>query len=51
MHPQHQVYLTQRRKLEDAERQLTTAWTPESCSYACRARLGNPPTFVLNIYW
>lgn len=31
-------------------RQLT-AWTPDTCYEACRQRLGNPPTFVINIYF
>lgn len=56
--PSTQLYLTRRRELAAAEgaaaspqghlhehRQLV-AWTPDTCYYACRQRLNNPPTCV-----
>ena len=54
-----QVYLGQRRLQEEetgkqpsviATHRELTVWTPDSCYFACAARLGNPPTFVINIY-
>ena len=54
-----QVYLARRRLQEEetdkqpsvitTHRELTV-WTPDTCYSACAARLGNPPTFVINIY-
>jgi hypothetical protein len=54
-----QIYLTRRRLQEEetdkqpaaitTHRELTV-WTPDTCYSACAARLGNPPTFVINIY-
>ena len=47
---------TQSRLAEKEEDVATTAsselevWTPNSCASACAARLGAPPTFVINIY-
>jgi len=35
----------------DHQRDLGTSWTPETCFVACAQRLGNPPSFVINIYY
>lgn len=32
------------------QRVLAAPWTPETCFAACAQRLGNPPSFVINIY-
>jgi hypothetical protein len=31
---------------DTATRSLAQSWDPDSCYYACKDRLGNPPTFV-----
>ena len=35
---------------QQQQRALAAPWTPETCFAACAQRLGNPPSFVINIY-
>ena len=35
---------------QQEQRALAGSWTPETCSVACAQRLGNPPSWVINIY-
>jgi len=38
------------RDYHQQQRALDAIWTPETCFAACAQRLGNPPSFVINIY-